>query len=919
MKPIRIALTPTRHRPLNLMLGAMLMLAAALLLLSLVTYHPSDPSWNTSSGIAGPHPAKNLLGPVGAYASDLLLQTFGLAAFALPLWIGGLGATWIRSRNNGWAWLRWTGVILTLAFVPALFGMLPWHWNWLHALPVEGVAGRLMADLLTGYLNATGAWAVAGVLAAAGLYFGSHFSFRSAWEWSQARSVQLAAWHDRYRNWQADRADHKAEQEAIRAAELGPQEEADAQVRKSGGIFGFLRRKSADREELDDVPAVQRMASRIDPDLHPGVRPEAQPAPSQGYRPSIWERRGNSDEPALPVAAPAYASENRGGYADPVRESHREPHREADVVPISARPAHASSEHLGDVIAMPPRGRAKAAAEEAFEEYAGLTAEPTPPAPPIAPLAPYAASAAARPRAVAPKAPPEPLPVHERADAEIRTATVAPKNVAGFKLPPSTLLTRGEEPLAIREDLLREEARKLVEKCAEFKVHGQVVQINPGPMVTTYEFKPDASVKYSRVAGLGDDLCLAMRAESILIERMAGTSHIGIQVPNLDRETIHLRDVIESETFAKAKSRLTLAMGKDINGRIVTADLAAMPHVLIAGSTGSGKSVAINAMIMSLLFRTTPAQVRLILVDPKRVELGMYEGIPHLFTPIITEAKLAANALRNAVREMERRLKLLAARSVRNIDQYNAKLAEVSMASLFTETEEEETPLPFIVIIIDELADLMMLDRANVEESITRLAQMARAVGIHLVLATQRPSVDVITGLIKANVPTRISFRLASKVDSRTIIDDNGAESLLGRGDMLFRPPGTSRLMRLHAPFVSEKETAAVVDFWKAQGEAEYVEGFLEAPRDERAQMEGNSDGEEENDELFDDAVRLVFEFGKASTSLLQRRLRIGYGRAAHLIDLMERDGLVGPADGSRPRELLKHPGWLHEVPAAIE
>ena len=314
-------------------------------------------------------------------------------------------------------------------------------------------------------------------------------------------------------------------------------------------------------------------------------------------------------------------------------------------------------------------------------------------------------------------------------------------------------------------------------------------------MVTTYEFKPEAGVKYSRVTGLADDLCLAMRAESILIERMAGKSTVGIQVPNHERETIHLRDVLESETFAKSKARLTLAMGKDINGRIVTADLASMPHVLIAGSTGSGKSVAINAMIMSLLFRTTPAQVRLILVDPKRVELGMYEGIPHLFTPIITEPKLAANALRNAVREMERRLKLLASRSVRNIDQYN-KLFDGAMPSLFDDGEEEE-PLPYIVIIIDELADLMMLDRANVEESITRLAQMARAVGIHLILATQRPSVDVITGLIKANVPTRISFRLATKVDSRTILDTNGAEALLGRGDMLFLPPGTSRL---HAP-----------------------------------------------------------------------------------------------------------------------
>jgi S-DNA-T family DNA segregation ATPase FtsK/SpoIIIE len=341
-----------------------------------------------------------------------------------------------------------------------------------------------------------------------------------------------------------------------------------------------------------------------------------------------------------------------------------------------------------------------------------------------------------------------------------------------------------------------------------------------------------------------------------------------------------------------------------------------MPHVLIAGSTGSGKSVAINAMIMSLLFRTTPAQVRLILVDPKRVELGMYEGVPHLFTPIITQPKLAANALRNAVREMERRLKLLASRSVRNIDQYN-KLFESAMPSLFDDGEDNE-PLPYIVIIIDELADLMMLDRSNVEESITRLAQMARAVGIHLILATQRPSVDVITGLIKANIPTRISFRLATKVDSRTIIDSNGAESLLGKGDMLYLPPGTSRVQRVHAPFVTEKEISAVTAFWKEQGEAEYVHGFLEGPKEDDANAAANGESSQEDDDLFDDAVRLVFEFGKASTSLLQRRLRIGYGRAAHLIDMMEHDGLVGPADGSKPREILKSPTFYKEVDAAL-
>jgi len=439
-------------------------------------------------------------------------------------------------------------------------------------------------------------------------------------------------------------------------------------------------------------------------------------------------------------------------------------------------------------------------------------------------------------------------------------------------------------------------------------------------VVTTFEFKPEAGIKYSRITNLTDDLCLALKAESILIERMAGKSTVGIQVPNREREIIWLRENIESSEFIGSKSKVTLALGKDINGRIVTADLKAMPHLLIAGSTGTGKSVAINAMIMSVLYKATPDQVRLILVDPKRLELGNYDGIPHLYTPIITEPKLAANALRNAVREMERRLKLLAEKGVRNIDQYNKLFEEGDSLNLFSENPEDR-PLPYIVIIIDELADLMMLDSGNVEESITRLAQMARAVGIHLVLATQRPSVDVITGLIKANFPARISFRVATKVDSRTILDANGAEALLGRGDMLYLPSGSARVHRLHAPFVTEKEIAAVVEFWRSQAAAEYEQKFLEAPKEEREDGrldEGSEDGESEHDPLFEDAVKLVVEFGKASTSLLQRRLRIGYGRAAHLIDLMERDGIVGAADGPKPREVLKRPNWLSEVEESL-
>jgi S-DNA-T family DNA segregation ATPase FtsK/SpoIIIE len=863
MKPIRIVLAPTRSRPFNIFLGLVLILAALLVLFSLATYQPSDPSLNTASGATGPHDVRNWIGLFGAYLSDLLLQAVGITAFFLPLWLGGLGWTWMRSRPGGLAWLRWMGTVLALAFLPAVFGLLPWRWLWLHALPVEGVVGKLMAGLLVTYLNIQGAWLVAGVLATAGLWFASAVSFEAIFESLQARWLNLASLHDRWRNWREQRAERREERLAERELEKpSPQQISDADpvdgqasLDVRPGLFARLfHRRRAPEIDPQDIPAYQR-----------AIQPAADQAPTPAPAHSIWERAAVPHTPAhveeTPAAIPITAHAEPAHFAS------------APTQPIPARPAPAHFEPAA------PR----------------FTFEPAP--------APHA----------------DPIAIHERADADPHTATVAPKNVSGFKLPPSTLLNPGDGPQAVREDELRDEARVLVEKCAEFDVRGQVVQINPGPMVTTYEFKPEAGVKYSRVTGLADDLCLAMRAESILIERMAGKNTVGIQVPNHRRETIHLRDCLESEEFHKAKSRLTIAMGKDINGRIRTADLAAMPHVLIAGSTGSGKSVAINAMIMSLLYRTTPAQVRLILVDPKRVELGMYEGVPHLFTPIITEPKLAANALRNAVREMERRLKLLASRSVRNIDQYN-KLFEGVMPSLFSDAAEDEEPLPFIVIIIDELADLMMLDRANVEESITRLAQMARAVGIHLILATQRPSVDVITGLIKANISSRISFRLATKVDSRTILDTNGAEALLGRGDMLFLPPGTSRLMRLHAPLVTEMEIAAVVGFWKAQGQAEYVEGFLESPRDERANVDGSNPDPDENDPLFNDAVQLVFEFGKASTSLLQRRLRIGYGRAAHLIDLMERDGLVGPADGSRPRELLKAPGWLHEVAStAIE
>ncbi len=466
---------------------------------------------------------------------------------------------------------------------------------------------------------------------------------------------------------------------------------------------------------------------------------------------------------------------------------------------------------------------------------------------------------------------------------------------------------------------LKEIAGRIKSKFEEFNVHGGVVQINPGPVVTTFEFKPEAGVKYSRITTLTEDLCLGLQAESILIERIPGKPTVGIEVPNTRREVISLRQILESEEFNDSNSRLTMCLGKDISGRIKVAALESMPHLLIAGSTGAGKSVMLNSMIMSILYKSTPDEVRMILVDPKRLEMGLYEGVPHLLTPVITDAKKATYALRNAVGEMERRLKLLAGQGVRNIDQYNKKVRALANEprSLFEEEdeilEEDLKPLPFILIVIDELADLMMLERANVEEAVARLAQMARAVGMHLVLATQRPSVDVITGLIKANFPSRISFRVATRVDSRTVLDVMGAEHLLGKGDMLFLPPGSSRLTRVHGAFVTEAEINRVVEFWKSQARPDYDQTFLQAPPaddedGEAAEFEGGEDP------AYQDAVRVVLEMGKASTSTLQRRLRLGYGRAARILDMMQHEGIIGPPDGSKPREVLKRPDWLEEV-----
>jgi S-DNA-T family DNA segregation ATPase FtsK/SpoIIIE len=813
---------PTQSKRLNELTGILLLMLAALMTLALISYSPLDRSFNTASNPPLGRPAHNWIGLFGAFSADLILQMLGVVAFLLPVMLMFLAVRWMRSHAVENPVVKALGAVALLAFGSALLALLPWRVLWMHAIPVEGLLGRLLGDLLVHYLNYAGAYIVAFTAIAAALYLSTAFSLSSLRLWLQTRFTFFYALRDRYHEWQERRA---------KAHELK------------------LLAKKQHMREREEEAATKRA------------------------------RIATAPEPAV-VAPPASARTSREAMPQDAAQ-------EPEIQPTYRPPLRGEEPRLSGIERMQA---------DSGRDESGYHGAPSP-------------LPAMDPR--------ETIAIGVRADeGRTQTRTTMPKQLGSWKLPSSTLLHRPEARQAYDEQELKELALTLTKKCEEFGVLGTVVQINPGPVVTTFEFKPEAGIKYSRIVGLQDDLCLAMRAESILIERVAGKSTVGIQVPNEKRETIWLREVVESPEYSASKSKLTIALGKDINGRLMTTEMNSMPHLLIAGSTGSGKSVAINAFIMALLYKSTPDQVRFILVDPKRVELTNYDGVPHLYTPIISEPKLASNALRNAVREMERRLKLLAQRGVRNIDQYNRLFEEGYTPSLF-EDGSEEKPLPYIVIIVDELADLMMVDGANVEESITRLAQMARAIGIHLILATQRPSVDVITGLIKANFPARMSFRVATKIDSRTILDANGAESLLGRGDMLYLPSGSSRVLRVHAPFVTEQEIAATVEFWKAQATAQYEHGFLAAPKEEGNNVkdgDGLEGGADDNDPLYNDAVRLVFEFGKASTSLLQRRLRVGYGRAAHLIDLMERDGIVGPADGPKPREILKPPEWISEM-----
>ncbi len=848
--------------------GACLLGFALMLLLSFATYDPHDPTpWFSTGAMGEP---RNWIGRYGAFISELFVgQAFGIAAFVLPL--GLLIAGWrLLWREELDAAVTKSVGLVALLLSSAAFAFIALKTVPFSGEPIRagGAIGEALALFLSLRVGRFGAVVVLGLSLFTGLILTTQFSFSAflssmvAWIADRITAARVAFAH-----WRETRRKDHLRKQVIRKHAARTQEGGD---------------------EDPNLPVIDPAEARfIDLPLHESATAET---------PEASRHLGLVFDPLPePEAYPLRSNQSITGTGRPVGPFAR-PFEDLDLHP--AAPGGPSS--LGHA----------AADDDRFQSPpVGAAALPSP-APSVVPIQSSMIPDNPGPGSAPPPGPPiveapsraalrrkrEPL------SPEVQNARSAVKR-GRFALPPLSLLDPAVAVSSFDRTKLTDRARVVEAKCKEFGVAGAIVEIHPGPVVTTYEFKPDAGVKYAKVVSLADDLALALEAESVRIDRMGGRGTVGIEIPNEEREMIGLRAVLDSDLARRSSARLLIGLGKNVAGDTYIADLATMPHLLIAGATGTGKSVGLNCIIASLLFHTTPDECRLIMIDPKRLELGVYEGIPHLLAPVVTEPKLAANVLKWAVGEMDKRTRVLAAEGVRNIEQFNNIIRSDG------EAESGLTPLHYIVIVIDELADLMMVSSKDVEESITRLAQMARAVGIHLILATQRPSVDVITGLIKANFPARISFRVSARVDSRTILDASGAEQLLGRGDMLFLPPQSSRLVRVHGAYVSEKEIGRITEFLRTTGEPTYdtTVGRTETSAADKARAE-------DRDDLFDECARLVVEQGQASTSMLQRRFRIGFSRAGRLIDLMEQDGIIGPADGARPREILVPKNYFSEV-----
>jgi DNA segregation ATPase FtsK/SpoIIIE, S-DNA-T family len=868
----------------NEVLAVVLAAIATLLMLSLITYDPRDPSGNSIGPQRSP---SNIIGVVGAYVSDFFLQLFGLAALAIPVLLVLIAARTFFSARAEIPVRKTVGAGLLLVALSGFLALFPkMGFNILERYASNGGAvGYIIEGALAGALNTIGAAIVLTAASMLTLMLTMEISLAAVAGWidsiRQAYAEKrkgrptmferLSAW------WSARAAERRLqnEQRLAAKAEQRKREEEEGEQRKREEEVRLGEAKRLAEQERKRKAEEARRLKEEQPTISKPVFPKTVFSKPVGSEPSASTVAGMSSS-----AAAASAAVEAQSPIDALRDT--------DIEMTEAASATSSTRRQMAEVLRKRRQEQALAGQPVVTE---VTMDPE-----VVEMTKTASIVR--------------TPPTEKEDAATRGAKeLAPRRKNTIEAPNSnySIPTLGLLDPAVghheqADEELRVRATILAEKCKEFSVTGHIHHISPGPVVTTFEFKPDPGIKYSRVVGLADDLCLALKAESIRIDRIPGKSTVGIEVPNAHREKIVLREVIESAKFQKSDSKLTVALGKTINGEEYIADMTKMPHLLIAGATGAGKSVTLNSIICSILYKASPEDVKFIMVDPKRVELGLYEGIPHLLTPIVTDPKRAANALKWAVNEMENRYRELATLGVRNIDQYNRQVREMTHPTLSEDNPEQAKPLPYIVIAIDELADLMMVARGDVETSIARLAQMARAVGIHLVLATQRPSVDVITGIIKANIPSRIAFRVSSKVDSRTIIDANGAEALLGQGDMLFLPPGTARLIRVHGSFVNEAEVNKIAEHTRQQAEPQYNEEVTLSEQE----TQGGDGFEGEQDELFDEALLIVTDMGRASTSVLQRRLSIGYGRAAKILDTMERRGLIGPAEGSKPRKVLQ-------------
>ena len=809
MNAVEAERLPKRPRPKlppakgSELLGLVLATAALLLLVSLASYHPADPSFLHELPPARAR-VDNLAGAFGAEVAALLLGLLGTTALLLPLGLGVAAWAMLRRRERQRVAGRGTGFALLVLSSPVLLQLvLGTRVYRSEAFDPGGVLGRFLAESLVARFNFPGSLLLVTALSIIAISLLVQSTLAEALAGWQTRLA--LRWERVVRWWSRRRQRHEKEKLRKRV------------------VSKHLRRRAEEAEAVIVPAAEQPSGPEIDLPLR------------------ATERKGE-----------------RGFGVRRVRLAEGVDLDEVIVDAIGEAPGDHPTSAAGPVAAAPPRKKS------------------------------------------------QPLLFQPPAEA---------------LLPPLNLLNLQPIEQSVPEDDLIRLGEAIRQSCEHFGVEGTLEGINPGPVITVFEFRPAPGVKMSQIVNLQDDLALALRAESVRIDRIPGRSTLGIEVPNQDRSLIRLGSLLAHERFRSAGSVLTMAIGTTLQGEPYFADLATMPHLLVAGATGAGKSVGLQAMVTSILYKATREEVQFIFIDPKRVELGVYADIPHLKTDVVVEPKKAANALRWAVAEMERRYRLLAEVHVRSLDYYNRAIRdpEVQRRLSLEETTEitpaDMKPLPYYVIVIDELADLMMVAANEVETSIARLAQMARAVGIHLIVATQRPSVDVLTGTIKANFPCRISFATTSRHDSRTILDTVGSERLLGKGDMLIMPPGTSRLLRVHGGYISEQETAALVRWLKKQGKPSLDPEVAEF-NGGNGSGAGGDGGDTDDDELFDEAARLVVNEGKASASYLQRRMRIGFSRAARLIDLMEREGILGPPQGSKPREVLVKSDYFAEVDA---